>query len=208
MSIHKAYIIDSVAGDPVEVELHDKLAADVLLDVEDQWAASRQELRGKLKALGVGFEDWPESLHWDWGRKGVRLALADVEDFRVMGIRRQTTWEAMIVTLCKNHFAFLAPDDGKPLVYVDYVEVAPWNWTVENIQERKFKSCGPVLLRAAVEQSYAKAWEGRVGLHALPQAASFYSVQGFQFVRNDPNKQNLPYYELSAAAANKFTGRS
>jgi hypothetical protein len=175
--------------------------------VEEQWTPSRQEIRAKLKVSGTGHNEWPESLHWDWGRKGLRLALGDADDFRIMAIRRQAIWEAVVVTLCKNHFALLAPDGGKPLVYIDYLEVAPWNWTVGKFQTRKFKAIGPVLLRAAAEQSYAKGWAGRLGLHALPQAVSFYLGQGLQFVRNDPHKQNLPYYELSAAAASYLTGR-
>ena len=207
MSVHRAYIIDAATQEPVEVELDDDLSTDVLLDVEDQWAPARQDLRSTLKNLGIARKDWPESLHWDWGRKSLQLAFGDPDDFRVMAIRRQTIWEAAIVTLCKNHVTLMAPDIGKPLVYVDYLEVAPWNWTVDKFQARKFKAAGPALLRAAVEQSYAKNWNGRVGLHALPQATLFYQSQGLQFVKNDPNKQNLPYYELSAAEAFKRTGR-
>jgi hypothetical protein len=208
VSIHQVYIVDAATGAEVEVALHDDLSADVLLDVEDQWAAHRQRLRGRLRALGVGREKWPESLHWDWGRKSLSLALlGDPDDFRVMGLRRQTVWEAAMVTRCRDHAAALAPDRGKPIVYVDYLEVAPWNWTIEQIQARKFRAVGPILLRMAIEQSYAKGWHGRVGLHALPQAASFYLSQGLQWVRNDRDKQGLPYYELSAAEAFRRTER-
>ncbi len=207
MSVHQVFIIDAATDAPVEVELRDDLTADVLLDVEDQWAPARLDIRTKLTALVVPRQSWPESLHWDWGRKSLRLAFGDPDDFRIMALRRQTVWEAAAVTLCKNQVGQLAPDAGRPLVYVDYLEAAPWNWTVDKVQTRKFKATGSVLLRAAVEQSYAKGWDGRVGLHALPQAASFYLNQGLQFVKNDPNKQNLPYYELSAAEAFKRTGR-
>lgn len=207
MSVHTAYIIDAATGDPVQVELDDDLTVDVLLDVEDQWKVPREELRAKLRALGVARKDWPESLWWDWGMKSVRLAFGDPNDFRIMALRRQAVWEAAMVTRSKNHVALLAPDIGKPIVYVDFLEVAPWNWTIDKIQNRKFKASGPVLLRAALEQSYAKGWDGRVGLHALPQAASFYLGQGLQFVKNDPAKQDLPYYEISAAEALKRTGR-
>ena len=207
MSVHKAYIIDAATNDPVEVVLHDTLSVDVLLDIESQWVPARQNLRSKLENLGIAQKNWPESLHWDWGRKSVVLAFGDADDFRIMGIRRHTIWEAAIVTLCKNHLALVAPDVGKPLVYVDYLEAAPWNWTVERLQTRKFKAAGPALLCAAIEQSYAKGWDGRVGLHALPQATSFYLSQGLQFVKNDPSKHNLSYYELSASEALKQTGR-
>ncbi len=48
MSVHNVYIIDAATEAPVEVELHDDLTSDVLLDVEDQWTPCRQELRVKL----------------------------------------------------------------------------------------------------------------------------------------------------------------
>jgi hypothetical protein len=207
VSVHKAYIIDATSNAPVEVELHDDLKAEALLDVEVQWTPIRQDLRAKLTTLGVARSNWPESLHWDWGRKGLGLALGAPDDYRVMAIRRQAIWEGAIVTRCKNHIASAGPDVGSPLVYVDYLETAPWNWKVDKIQLRKFKAVGPVLLRTAIEQSYAKGWAGRIGLHALPQAVQFYTGQGLQFVRNDPTKQNLPYYELSAAEAEQRTGR-
>lgn len=207
MSVHTVYIIEGTTDEPIAVELHDDLKIDRLLDIEQQWTPARDELREKLTKLGITRGDWPESLHWNWERKSLRLAFADPDDFRVMAIRRQTNWEGAIVTRCKNHVASRAPDAGQPLVYVDYLEAAPWNWTVDKIQTRKFKVVGSLLLRAAIEQSYAKGWAGRTGLHALPKAQAFYRGQGLQYVRNDANKQNLPYYELSAAESLERTGR-
>lgn len=207
MSVHEAYIFDSTGE--VVVELHDDLRLDILLDIEDQWAAARSDLRAKLRAANVPRELWPQSLHWDWAQKSIRLAIGgDPDDYRIMAIKRQTAWEAAMVTLTKNHVARLAPDAGKPLVYVDYLEIAPWNWCVKEIgQVRQFGVVGATMLRPAIEQSYTKGWDGRVGLHALTQAVPFYRSQKFAFVANDPAKQNLPYYELSASAAANSTGR-
>lgn len=121
-----------------------------------------------------------------------------------MGIRRQTVWEAAMVTISGPHNSLSPPDAGSPLVYTDYLEVAPWNWPVKEIgQTRRFKAVGPTLLAFAIAQSEAKGWLGRAGLHALPQATKFYTDHGFAFVKNDPDKQNLPYYELTATEAQK-----
>jgi hypothetical protein len=208
VSAHTVYIIEAATEKDVQAQFHDDLKADVLLDIEDQWTPVRHQLRAKLKAAGIAIESWPQSLHWDWGRKSLGLAFGgDPQDFRVMAIRRQAVWEGAIVTLSKGHWAQLTPGVGQPLIYADYIESAPWNWTVEGIQARRYMAIGAVLLRAAIEQSYTKGWDGRVGLHALPQAAGFYQGQGFQFVRNDPAKQNLPYYEITSAEASKRTGR-
>ncbi len=207
MSSRPAYIFDTL-GNEVVVELLDDLSIEVLLDIEDQWAASRHDMKKKLRAARVPLHLWPQSLHWNWAHKSLSLSFGDPDDHRVMAIRRQTFWEAAMVTLCKGHHARLASGAGGPLVYVDYLEVAPWNWPVPQVgQLRKYRAVGANMLRPAIEQSYAKGWDGRVGLHALPQATSFYESQGFAFVANDPEKQNLPYFELSAAAAKLSTGR-
>lgn len=209
MSTHRAYIIDAADGTDVEVDVEDDLSVDTLLDVEDQWAPARTEMRNKLRLANIPRPDWPQSLHWDWGRKSLQLTLhRGSAESRIMAIRRQAAWEAAMVTLCGAHSALLPPHSGQPLVYVDYLEVAPWNWTVDTIgQIRKYKAVGPILVLLAKEQSYAKGWDGKVGLHALPQATDFYQSQGFVFVKNDPDKQNLPYFELSAAEAIKRKGR-
>ena len=208
MSIHNGLIFDA-QGHEVAVEIHDDLSVDTLLDIEDQWAPARSDLRSQLNAANVPREDWPQSLHWDWGRKSLRLVFGgDPDDYRIMGIRRQTTWEAAMESLCKGYSSSRPETAGQPLVYLDYIEVAPWNWNIKPIQQvAKYKAVGVTLLRLAAEQSYAKGWDGRVGLHALPQAAPFYEKHGFRLIKNDPTKQNLPYYELSAADAKQLTGR-
>ena len=207
MSVVKAYIVEAATGEPVEVGVHD-LTTDVLLDLEEQWRPARLDLLSQLRKLG--HEDAvqvPESLHWDWARKGLSLAFGNPAEFSIKAVRRQATWEGVALTRFKGHAAELAPAVGLPLAYLDFLEVAPWNWSVDRLQVRRFKTIGPVLLRTAVEQSYTKGWDGRLGLHALPQAVPFYQRAGLQFIRNDPAKQNLPYYEFSAAGAQTYTGR-
>jgi hypothetical protein len=60
-----------------------------------------------------------------------------------------------------------------------------------------------VLFHFAVMQSEQEGFHGRVGLHALPQAESFYAGQECRMTKVglDPNKQNPPYYELSQIEA-------
>ncbi len=201
MSAQIAFITDAATDQIVEVEFLDEISVDILLDIEEQWATYRQDLRMKLRTSGISVQDWPESLHWDWARKSLRLAFRDPNDFRLMAICHNNVYQGVIITLRKGHRASLQPDTGKPLIYVEFLEAAPWNWTIRGVQNRKFKGIGPLLLRAAVTQSVQMGWDGRTGLHALPQAMSFYEHQGFRFVSNDPGKENLPYYELSAADA-------
>ena len=97
-------------------------------------------------------------------------------------------------------------DKGKPLVYVDYLESAPWNWPIPVLsQAGEFRGVGAVLFFVAVKQSEQEGFHGRVGLHALPQAVPFYAGQSCRMtgLGNDPNKLGLPYFELSREEAAK-----
>ena len=92
-------------------------------------------------------------------------------------------------------------------MYIDYLESAPRNWVVNQIgQKGVFKAIGSVLFYQAILQSKDEGFRGRVGLHALPQAASFYQALGMVNLGNDPTKSNLPYFELTEASASVVLG--
>lgn len=95
---------------------------------------------------------------------------------------------------------------GKPIAYVDYLETAPWNWTVPAIeQDGLFKGVGSVLFRQAVMKSNAEGFHGRVGLHSLPQSRGYYeNACGMSSLGPDPNKQNLLYFEYTAEQATNY----
>ena len=42
-------------------------------------------------------------------------------------------WQGAMLTKSGTHFSQLGEDRGKPLVYIDFLEVAPWNWTIPGI---------------------------------------------------------------------------
>jgi len=108
-----------------------------------------------------------------------------------------------MLTKTASHTSRLAAERGKPLVYIDYVEAAPWNWTVPEIgREGRFRAIGSILFWRAIKQSQEEGFYGRVGLHALPQAEQWYE-KGLRMtsVGRDPGKQNLLYFELSRQQA-------
>lgn len=205
MTVHAASVLDAASGQSLPAELHDDLSADVLLDIEAQWRPIRSEVRLRLQAAGVPALDWPQSLHWNWSDKSLVLSLFRKPDsFRIFGLRRQDLWEGAMVTLRGEATTRMAPDAGKPIVVVDFLETAPWNWTLDIIgQPKKFKAVGSVLLAAAVAQSLAENCNGRLALHALPQAEGFYRGSGFEIVEFDEMKR-MNYWELTAEAAAKL----
>lgn len=95
--------------------------------------------------------------------------------------------------------AHLGEAHGKPLVYIDFLEVAPWNWTVpETGQNQRYALVGTRLFERAVQQSEAEGFGGTVGLHALPHSESFYcGACGMTPLGRDETFESLMYFELS-----------
>jgi len=91
-------------------------------------------------------------------------------------------------------------------VYIDYLEVAPWNWTIPQIgQVGRSSRVGRLLFFSAVRQSLSEGYGGRVGLHALPQSASFYcDACGMISLGCDDENDNLEYFELGEAQAKRM----
>ena len=112
----------------------------------------------------------------------------------------------MLVNLVSQH-ARLPGQEGKHLVYVDYVETAPWNRARLHNPPR-YRGVGALLMRAAIDKSFFEGYKGRVGLHSLPQSAAWYeSKLNMTSLGEDPSKQNLPYFEMSTEQAIRITGR-
>lgn len=66
----------------------------------------------------------------------------------------------------------------QPLVFVEYVNVAPANRDKKG-DARLLRGCGAVLLNQAARESRRLGWNGRVGLDAKPEAFGFYAKYGF-----------------------------
>jgi hypothetical protein len=63
------------------------------------------------------------------------------------------------------------------------------------------------LIEAAIRFSLNEGFDGRVGLHSLPQAESFYeNVCGMTRGELDPLYEGLRWFELTSTNAKKFLG--
>ena len=198
--------VELIRLDPSEVvaaTLHAGLRPSDVLVVERAWAEHRARLIAGLSERGVPRSDWPQSLHWNWEAKAPQLLLLQAS---CAGIFCDERWQGLMMTKTAVHMATLAPDVGKPLVYVDFLETAPWNWRISSLgQEPQFEGVGTLLFKEAVEQSIREGFHGRVGLHALPQAESLYErVFGMTRVAPDARKQGLVYFEFTRQQAQRF----
>jgi hypothetical protein len=200
MSTEAVKILRAASREPVDAQLHSAVTLPQLVDVESKWKMLRyQAVMDHLKA-GVPRDQIPENWHWDWVAKASRSGALGV---RIMGIECDGDWQGLIMMATVGYMARLAPDQGKALIYVKYVESAPWNLKTMSASP-KFAGVGVRLIEAAVRESVAMSFDGRLGLHALPAAQAFYQRFGFATTGPDAAVENLPYFELTVVAATKF----
>ena len=102
----------------------------------------------------------------------------------------------------------LADQAGKNLVYVEFVENAPWN-RKELFDPPRYRGIGTLLMRAAIEASRQEGFKGRIGLHSLPQADAFYAKTcGMTDLGADPDPHYSPmhYFEMTARTSGGVRG--
>jgi hypothetical protein len=115
----------------------------------------------------------------------------------------------MLIANCVGHLTRLSPS-GQDLVYVDFVETAPWNWKESRAgRTPRLKGVGRQLVEIAVRWSLDLDLKGRLGLHALPQADEFYRTAcEMNDFGADPAYRGLRYFEFSGQQAKTFLGEA
>ncbi len=90
------------------------------------------------------------------------------------------------------------------LIYIERLASAPWNRPGFS-DTPLYKGVGQLLLAAGVNLSLDEELGGRIGLHSLPGAETFYrDVIGMTDLGADTKHHGLQYFELSDAQAAKF----
>lgn len=195
------HLLDLHSGQGVEAELIDSIGEQQLIDWETKWQPALFDTLKRLAEQGVPRALWPQSRHWDWPRK-----VAEVKGllaFRGLSlISEGVTQGLMRVDL--NQVGRDSSQLGKPLVYVDYLEAAPWN-RPDCSDAPRFRGIGSALMTAAILLSQEEGFHGRVGLHSLPQSERFYRDSCRMIERGpDPEYDNLVYFEMTSEQATAF----
>jgi hypothetical protein len=195
------YLLDVAAGTEVEAELRDAIEEAQLVDWQTKWQPALIAVLQELLRQRVPMAQWPQNLHWDWRAKMAQVArLLAFGGFSV--VCAGVTQGLMRVDL--NKHAREPSQKGKPLVYVDYLEVAPWN-RADLGRPARYRGVGTALLTAAVALSLQEDFKGRIGLHSLPQADGFYRDRcGMTDLGPDPHYQGLRYFEMTPEQARTF----
>ena len=165
MNESHVFLQESETNEMVEASLFDNVNEEHLAMWESSWVPAMRDYC-ENRAL----DDRPEDSHWDWKRKS--------------GLWKQYLSYQPWAIVCRNELqGLMVTNDlargrlnaqvGKPLVYVEFVATAPWN-RVEIRKPPRFRGVGRVFILAAIEQSRESGFCGRVGLHSLPAAETFY----------------------------------
>lgn len=205
VDISTAFLLDIATGDMVEAELWDALTELQLEHWEDVWSPIQREVVERMKAAGIERARLPQSRHWDWRKKADDFAgsLAN-PSFCVMS---QGMTQGMMI-LDTLHRARIASQHNKELIYIEYLETAPWNRKHFPSDQPRFAGVGCILMRAAIEFSRQEGFKGRVGLHSLPQANDWYANScGMTDLGVDAAYQGLRYFELTPDQADTFIAK-
>jgi hypothetical protein len=187
-------------GAGIEAQLRDAIEEAQLVDWQIHWQPALISILQELHRRQVPPAEWPQSWHWDWRSKMMQVeGLLAFKSFSV--VCNGITQGLMRLDLTKT--AQLPDQAGKPVVYVDYLEVAPWN-RPELGHTPRYQGVGTTLLTAAIALSLQEGFKGRIGLHSLPQADPFYRKQGMIALGRDRECQNLTYFEMTPQQAEMF----
>jgi GNAT superfamily N-acetyltransferase len=209
VSTHPTELARAATGERIPATLHDALVLDDLFDADKTWAPEKIEIMRQLTNLSVPRSAWPQSLHWSWAWNAVAMkpyATGPLSSYRLLGVSAEDRWQGLLFARCVGYHTRIAPT-GRDLVYIDLVETAPWNWRVPQIsQQPQLKGIGSQLLELAVRWSADLGFRGRIGLHSLPQADTFYrdSCGMNDFGSDSGHQQNLRYFELDETRARPF----
>jgi hypothetical protein len=195
---------DRRTGREVEATLWQSIDDRHVEDFAQKWKpvfeARKSELRlqGDLTPEIAGEHNLQDS-HWEWARKveqrrdGLAWASFAVE-------AEDVTQGLMFVRM--DAFAREPSQRNKPIVDIDLLATAPWN-RFRLVAEPQFKGIGRLLLAAAVSLSVHEEFHGRISLHALPQAESWYrNVCGMTDLGIDGT--GMRYFEMTEAQAKAF----
>jgi hypothetical protein len=139
--------------------------------------------------------------HWEWKKKVSVLRAPSCE---LYALECDRIAQGMMILEIDRHRSRL--ENGRSLVYVDFLAVAPWNRP--SPEGPMYKAVGTALITFAIQRSIDLEYKGRLGLHALSKAHGFYKKLQLVDFGPDPSKQNLNYFELSVKSATDIISKS
>lgn len=205
-AVSPAFLFDVAQGQGVEAELWDCITEKQLTDWECEWMPELYNAIQRMHKQGIPPRQWPQNRHWNWRMKAQAMqGLLATPGFSVMcgGVTQGMMFLERAVHRCR-----IPEQKDKHLVYVEFLESAPWNRRELLFDPPRYRGVGSLLMRAAIELSKDEGFKGRIGLHALPQANGWYlNSCGMTDLGADQDKQNLRYFEMTEVQAEAFIAK-
>ena len=148
----------------VDAELRNFISEDSVEDWRSKWVPEMFRLVGRIFDRGGEIREHIDSPKWNWSAKVSDMRLTDSQ----MGcslVSQGETQAMMIVDINKK--CKLPQQQNGDLVYIEYIQTAPWNNRRLNDNFVRFAGCGSILFHKAIRLSRAMSMGGRIGLHSL-----------------------------------------
>lgn len=164
----------------------------------------KTEHNGYLRETQTAWADW------------ARVYVTDRPSFNWVAVRNFNRSGTVLVlhngavaeALLQLHEHRIVACDGSPradLVYVSFLEVAPWNRA--SATTRRFRGLGGLLLAVACDRAFQLDMDGHVGLHATQPAEEFYRNLGFE-EHDCPNEHNEIFLEIEGDVARRLISKA
>ena len=150
VTVTEVHLFNLARSEPETAELWHAITEQQLVDWEGEWVPELFKAMQRLRRAGVERRLWPQSRHWDW-RKKVAVLQGMLANPGFSIVCDGVTQGLMIVDTVK-HRGRLDDQQGQHLVYVEFVENAPWN-RAELFNPPRYRGVGSILIRAAVALS-------------------------------------------------------
>ena len=193
MSTRSVLILKGRGRIPIEAVVDDEPSTIRFVEAEEMWSPFRFEaLKRAYQAEELSLV--PQHVHWNWALKAVQLTKIYHQGLL---LECEGDIQGLVLLTTAGRTSRCSGSSGKPLLYIEYLEVAPWN-SREFTEDPRYFGVGTRLIQAAVAQSLEEEFRGRIGLHSLPQSDPFYSDRmGMQSFGPDPDYDDLVYFELA-----------
>ena len=196
------YLHDRKARRLVEATLIDGITRAEAEKAEAEWKPYLEEQLKRMAAEGVPKDRWPQHGHWDWRQK--QEAADAYLAYRMFGVECQSKMQGLMLVLTAGKNCQIESQKGKPLAYVHFLAAAPWNLATV-APDPRFSLVGSILVATAIHLSIEEEFQGRIGLHSLPQADEWYRNScGMTDLGRDHAVQDLRYFEMTPEQASEF----
>lgn len=183
-------VIEAATGDLVSAEVHYQIGHQHLDDYDEYWIP-------EFEALDHNNTGAVEDAHWNWRTKMEKALSSTVGIQCALTVDKRLQGLMIVDGLCRSKL-----EKGIRVPYLAYISTAPWNRGGRNSRQG-YRHVGFILLKQAIAYSQEHGYAGRLALHSLPAAETWYKKLNFSEFGLEP-PEFLRRFELDSHAAGEL----